>query len=101
MRTNRTLQYNLWLLNVRGLNSRKLEELYNSINFGENDLVCLTETHEKYSSVKIPDCNHYVVRRRDVNDKKGGGLMIQMGKEIKYNLHSNDCSDLLFIDTEI
>ena len=101
MRTNRKFQYNLWLLNIRGLNTKKLEELYNSVNFGENDLVCLTETHEKYSSVRIPDCYHYVVRRRDINDKKGGGLMIQMGKEIKHNLHSTDCSDLLFIDTEI
>ena len=95
------LNLNLWLLNIRGLNKTKLQELYNSINIGELDIVCLTETHEKCCSVQIPKCYNYATRRRDLKDKKGGGLMIQMGKKVIHKVITTRSSDLLFIEVEI
>lgn len=93
----RLLNVNVWLLNIRGLNSSKLEELYNAIEVGKSDLVCLTETHERYCSVDIPEYLNYVTKRRELGDKKGGGLMIQMGKDLKYELLKTESSDLLFV----
>ena len=97
----RELNLNLWLLNIRGLNKSKLEELYNVINLREYDIVCLTETHEKYSKVQVPECYNYVTRRRELGDKKGGGLMIQLGKGILYKLNVTNSPDILYVDVEI
>ena len=59
------------------------------------------ETHEKCCMVDIPDCFNYFTKRREITDKKGGGLMVQLGKGIKYQILDSDSSDLLFFEVEV
>ena len=85
------------LLNKGGSATKKLEEPYNSINGRggvESDLVCLTETRETFYPATLFHVTLFRLRRRDVNDKKGGGVAIQM---VKDNLHGTDCLDQLFL----
>lgn len=67
---------NVWLNNIRAISRIKLTQLLNQTKTGENYIICLNETHEKYSSVEIPDQYQYIAKRREISDKKGGGLMI-------------------------
>lgn len=61
---------------MRAMTKSKLTQLLNETEESQNYLICMNETHEKYSSVEIPKNYHTIAKRRDLTDKKGGGLMI-------------------------
>ena len=44
--------------------------------FGNNDILCLTETQQKLEKINFSKIVKYVTSMRDVKEKKGGGLMI-------------------------
>ena len=44
--------------------------------FGNNDILCLTETQQKMEKVNFSKNVKYVTSMQDVEEKKGGGLMI-------------------------
>ena len=62
------------LLNIQGLTKVKAIELESL--FGNNDILCLTETQQKMEKINFSKNVKYVTSMRDVEEKKGGGLMI-------------------------
>ena len=46
------------------------------------NIVCLTETHEKYQRIDCPTNYRQITQRREVTDKKGGGLMVLYQQDI-------------------
>ena len=77
---------NVWLLNIRGITESKLTQLMDSLKDYPNNLICLTETHEKFGKVNVPCGYSQIVKRRDSEDKKGGGLMILIDKNFECEL---------------
>ena len=62
------------LLNIQGLTKVKAIELESL--FWNNDILCLTEAQQKMEKVNFSKNVKYVTSMRDVEEKKGGGLMI-------------------------
>ena len=63
------------LLNVQGFTRPKqieIEELAKKSGV----IVCLTETQQKYDKVSLTDGIKKVERRREIKDKKGGGILV-------------------------
>ena len=65
------------------------------------NLVCLCETHEKYKKVETPKGYTAFTKRRNENDKKGGGLMILVDEGLKASQISSESSDVLKINFNI
>ena len=68
------------LINVQGLTDTKAIELRRRMNEGKKEnevrIGCLVETHEKYRRFEWGNQMLEINQMRDINDKKGGGLMI-------------------------
>ena len=71
-RSHKKLQ--IKLLNFQGLTKLKAIELESL--FGNNDILCLTETQQKLGKKLFSKNVKYVTSMRDVKEKKSGGLMI-------------------------
>ena len=85
----------IYLINIRGINKHKIAELMDVVK-SDTCVLCITESHEKYQKVDLPDGYDKLVRRREDGDKKGGGLMMIHGKlNIKAIEYNTRCSDLL------
>ena len=79
----RDCQINIWLLNIRGVTTSKITELTSILKKYSNNIICLTETHEKFAKINVPDGYYQVAKRRRSTDKKGGGLMILFDERMK------------------
>ena len=94
-------ELNIWLLNIRGITQIKMIQLLNAVKEYKNNIICLTETHEKYKKVDIPGRYKQVVKRRKLNDKKGGGMMILVDQGMSVDPDTNECQggnpDLLHV----
>ena len=67
------------IMNVGGLNKKKLTIIKNAF-LGEkkvHNIICMTETQNRYEKVDVSDLISYTQMRRD-NKRKGGGLQIIM-----------------------
>jgi len=95
------------LLNVQGLTDVKAVEVERIMSenrgVGEIKLVVLVETHEKYRKVNFTDDLKVVDRMRDIQDKKGGGLMIisREGDQMDISRREDSCTDILVVDITI
>ena len=87
---------NINMLNIQCLTQSKLIEIEN--NICNNDVYLLLETHEKRHQTKINPINQQLTKMRNINDKKGGGLMViwRGGKNININeIITNNCDIML------
>ena len=75
------------LVNVQGLTKPKVVEL-EKLLMEKCELVCLTETQQKYKKVTFSKGINTVDSMRKSTDKKGGGLLM-MYKESCMNLKKN------------
>ena len=98
-----TGEVNVWLLNIRGITKIKIVQLLNSLREYKNNIICITETHEKYEKVDIPERYKRIVKRRDVDDKKGGGLMVlvDQGLDVEENEGKVENQDLLHVHIKV
>lgn len=66
-------------------------------------MIGLVETHEKYRKVELPERFQAVYKMRDMQDKKGGGLMFvtRLDDKIEVGKWESDCRDLLPVEVEI
>ena len=71
-RSHKKLQ--IKLLNIQCLT--KVKAIESESLFGNNDILCLTETRQKLEKINFSKNVKYVTSMRDVKGKKGGGLMI-------------------------
>ena len=85
-----------WYINIRAITKEKLTELIHVVNMNELNVICITETHEKFQKVDIPKNFHHLSQRRAESDKKGGGLLLLTNKDVKNENLVSDCSDILF-----
>lgn len=67
------------LINIQGLTQVKAVEIEQL--FEEHDILCLTETQQKFEKVNFSRDVGYITSMRDMQDKKGGGLMILYKKK--------------------
>ena len=71
------------LLNVQGLTEDKwigiLEET------GDDSIMCLTETQKKVDDIKIVKDVKIIQTMREMQDRKGGGLLIMYKEKEKYD----------------
>jgi len=94
-------------LNVQGLTDVKAVELERIMSEGsgrgELRILALLETHEKYRKVNFSDRLHIVERMRNMEDKKGGGLMLiyRMADEMEVVQRTNGSRDILAVDVTI
>ena len=63
------------LVNVQGLTKPKLIELEQLLRT-DCDLMCLTETQQKYEKLELSSGIEKVDSMREEKDKKGGGLLL-------------------------
>ena len=95
--------FRIYLLNIRSINAIKLHELIRNTESLEQNtykIICLTETHERFAKVDIPQGYRCVTRRRNENDKKGGGLMMLYDDCISAVTCETVSKDLLYVDIE-
>lgn len=67
-------RYVIKCINVQGLTNQKYSEIYEEIE--EGVIMCLTETQKKFNNIRIGEHLEIVESMREMEDKKGGGLMI-------------------------
>ena len=75
----------------------KLTELLEAISESRqlSYLLCLTETHEKFGKVNIPELYCHFAKRRKEGDKKGGGLMSLFENNVKVEMIETRSDDIL------
>lgn len=89
-------ELSFYLLNIRGINKQKLAELLHIVEEVPKRVLCITETHEKHQRVDIPDGFCHMAKRREVEDKRGGGLMVIYEEKImKGSMIETKCADLM------
>lgn len=88
-------------MNVQGLTNEKYAEIQEKI--GEKTLVCLTETQKKVNNIRIEEGITCIDKMRDVNQLKGGGLMVLFKEEedFYFEEQKNPNSDCLHIKGRI
>ena len=91
----------LLMINIRGITNHKMTELIDTTTELNPWLLCITETHEKYQKVELPNGIDNFVKRRKENDKKGGGLMVILSKDVEGKQLDNQNSDLLYCKLRI
>ena len=95
----------VYLINIRSITAIKLLELMKAVESetDENDikLLCITETHERFDKVEIPKGYKCVVSRREMHDKKGGGLMVITNDDVQMKEENTYCSDVLEVDVTV
>ena len=84
------------MINIQGLTNLKTQELLENWN-EENQLLCITETQQKYMKIKLPDRFNCLESCREDRDKKGGGLLIvyQPKKNISIEKIDSKNADIL------
>lgn len=82
---------------VQGLTQTKIIEIKKLIN--DNIVLCLTETQEKIRKVKMKEDIEVVDNMREIQDRKGGGIMYlhKKIKKIKMIKQESKMKDYLFI----
>ena len=85
------------VVNVQGLTQTKVIDIEKLL--GDNCVMCLTETQEKIRKVKISDNIEVMESMREVQDRKGGGIMVLYRKNKKILMHKQESKlkDYLFI----
>ena len=84
------------MINIQGLTTAKMVELQEMLCGGEEGVtgvLCLTETKQKYHKVDFGDWCIYLEKMRDLNDKKGGGIMAVMKREDECSMEEVVCQD--------
>ena len=84
MKTNRE-SIRLSYVNIQGLTRAKMAEVEQMLN-DEHDLVLLVETHLKTDKIEISDGVSKRSSMRNLNDKKGGGLMAIYRKKSSFEV---------------
>ena len=67
---------NIMYMNVAGLNKEKSREIELIIEKEENTIMLLTETHMKSDCIEFDKSMRTILKVREHNDKKGGGLLV-------------------------
>ena len=85
------------LINVQGLTDLKAYEIGKLLEGRKHRIIGLVETHEKYKRVDWMDGVKEIAQRREMSDKKGGGLLLltRDGDDIKLEKAEEDCKDIL------
>ena len=85
------------LVNVQGLTRSKLLELEDILR-NDCDILCLTETQQKFEKYDVCDGVSMVESMREVKDKKGGGLriMFRSGQNVKATKQPTASPDILY-----
>ena len=85
------------LLNIQGLTRAKQIEI-EELARREGEIICLTETQQKIDRIHLSEGIGKVERRRDMKDKKGGGLLIayKMNSLIKVEKVETVSPDILY-----
>ena len=86
-------------INISGINKEKAREIEEIMKNKKNTLVLMTETHMKWDELEIDKSLEKIIKMREINDKKGGGLMI-MYKRAEFNdiiRSENKNSDILTV----
>ena len=68
-------------LNISGINHEKERNVEEIIEQNKNTIFLITETHMKYDEVEVDKSIKKIIKMRDINDKKGGGLMAMFKKK--------------------
>ena len=72
------------LLNVQGLTEDKWIEILEET--GDDSIMCLTETQKKVDDIKIVKDMKIIQTKPEMQDRKGGGLLIMYKEKEKYDL---------------
>ena len=90
------------LINTQGLTKQKLMELEKMLS-SNCDILCLTETHQRYDKLDIDRNLVKVESMRKGQDKKGGGLMIiyKKSSSIKLDIIPSRSADILDVQGTI
>ena len=83
------------LINIQGLTNAKMIELLEILQEkdGETCILFMTETQQKFRRVDFGDKFVQLEKMRDVNDKKGGGLMVVMRQMSESSIEELRCAD--------
>lgn len=86
------------LLNIQGLTRAKQIEIMDLIK-EEGAIICLTETQQKIEKITWTDCIEKVEKMRNVQDKKGGGLLMAFKKNnwLKMEQVETTNADVLYV----
>ena len=90
------------LINVNGLTKEKFAEIEKTFLEKELNILCMTETQLVQDKIRIDSNIEYFTAMREVNDIKGGGLMIlhKKSEKMKFNKVDNEHNDILEIEGE-
>ena len=90
--------FNISLINIQGLTKPKLLEL-ETLMRKNCDILCLTETQQKYDKLEFAQGIKNIANMRNKNDKKGGGLLIMYKNTnlIELQKVQTKCSDILHV----
>ena len=84
------------MINIRGISKLKFADLMNSEHSGNSNVICIFETHEKFQKIGISSSHEVFASRRDLEDKKGGGLLVLFNRDFVNGTEYNaDSADLL------
>ena len=92
----------MFLINVQGLTQLKWCEL-NTVIEGDDcgNLVAITETQKEYENFCISENYKYLTSMRDMQDKRGRGLMIfARAEEIEMEKKECDNPDVMVVDVD-
>ena len=72
--SHRVSNIKMKLLNVQSLSQAKMIEIEDDLD--RETIYFLTETHKRDNSIRFKDSTNSIHKIREINDKKGGGLMM-------------------------
>jgi len=91
-------------LNVQGLTDVKAAEIERIIGEGrqrkEIRIIGILETHEKYRKINFSDNLGVIEQMRELDDKKGGGIMLihNMSDQLEITRNESKCRDILSVN---
>lgn len=88
-------------INIQGLTNLKMCEVQKLIE--NNTILCLTETQLKIEKIRIPENLNSYTSMRELNDKKGGGLMVlwSKGQDVKEKeIQGSEVKDIMYVMCE-
>lgn len=88
------------LINIQGLTKTKMLELGKLVC--KNTVLCLTETQEKIRKTKLNDDMESIESLREIEDKKGGGVMMIYRNDNERSFKKVDCrsKDCLYVKSD-
>ena len=81
-------RYMIKCLNVQGLTNQKYAEIFGEM--GEKVVMCLTETQKKVNNIRTGKHLEVIESMRDIEDRKGGGLMVLYEEKEDLSLEKKD-----------